>query len=163
MAYIASMRVQIILVCLGGFLANCAGSLSSIDPPIEPEPDYRAIIAKNLRSPIVTPVAATVNSNFFDERGNIFLNPKRIGSIEIADSQRRVFHNTSGWTWMTCIQAQGGEINGTFAIFIAGNTIVDARRAVLTDRCEGLNYHPLDLRPPEANQAVKKRRRESKP
>jgi hypothetical protein len=169
------MRVQIILVCLGGFLANCAGSLHSVAPPIEPEPNYRAIIAKNLRSPRVpsteptrptTPtaaetVAATVNSNFFDERGNIFLDPKKIGSIKIADSQRREFHNVFGWTWMTCIQAEGGEINGTFAIFISENAIVDARRSVLTDRCEGSNYQPLDLRPPEANRAVKKRRRES--
>jgi hypothetical protein len=62
---------------------------------------------------------------------------------------------------MTCIQAEGGEINGTFAIFISENAIVDARRSFLTDRCEGLNYQPLDLRPPEANRAVKKRRRES--
>jgi hypothetical protein len=162
MAYIASMRVQIILVCLSGFLANCAGSLSSVGPPIESEPNYRAIIAKNLRSPRAAIAAETVNSNFFEERGNIFLDPKKIGSIEIADSQRREFHNTFGWTWMTCIQAQGGEINGTFAIFIAGNTIVDARRGVLSDRCEGLSYQPLDLRPPEANQAAKKRRRESK-
>lgn len=155
------MRVQIILVCLGGFLANCAGSPSSVDPPIEPEPNYRVIVAKNLRSPRAETVADTVNSNFFEERGNIFLDSKKIGSIEIADSQRREFHNTFGWTWMTCIQAQGGEINGTFAIFIAGNTIVDARRSVLIDRCEGLNYQPLDLGPPEANQVAKKRRRES--
>jgi len=155
------MRVQIILVCLGGFLANCAGSPYSVDPPIEPEPNYRAIVAKNLSSPRAETVADTANFNFFEERGNIFLDSKKIGSIKIADSQRREFHNTFGWTWMTCIQAQGGEINGTFAIFIAGNTIVDARRSVLIDRCEGLNYQPLDLRPPEANQVAKKRRRES--
>ncbi len=61
---------------------------------------------------------------------------------------------------MTCIQVQG-EINGTFAIFISGNAIVDARRNVLIDGCEGLNYQPLDLRPPEADQALKKLRRES--
>ena len=155
------MRVQIILVCLGGFLANCAGSPYSVDPPPEPEPNYRAIVAKNLSSPRAETVADTANFNFFEERGNIFLDSKKIGSIKIADSQRREFHNTFGWTWMTCIQAQGGEINGTFAIFIAGNTIVDARRSVLIDRCEGLNYQPLDLRPPEANQVAKKRRRES--
>ncbi len=171
MAHIASMRAQIVLVCLVGLLANCAGSLSPVAPPIEPEPNYQAIIAKNLRSPRATPtttVAATVAEivgapdeyKFFDERGNIFLDPKKIGSIKIAVSQRRVFHNTYGWTWMTCIQVQG-EINGTFAIFISGNTVVDARRNVLTDGCEGLNYQPLDLRPPEADQALKKRRRES--
>ncbi len=157
------MRVQIVLVCLGGLLANCAGSLSSVDPPVEPEPNYRAIIAKNLRSPRVTPtttVTANDDYNFFDERGNIFSDPKKIGSIKIADSQRREFNNTLGWTWMTCIQVQG-EINGTFAIFISGNAIVDARRNVLTDGCEGLNYQPLDLRPPEADQALKKLRRES--
>ena len=163
MAHIASMRVQIVLVCLGGLLANCAGGLSPVAPPIEPEPNYRAIIAKNLRSPRVTPtttVTATDENKFFDERGNIFLDPKKIGSIKIANSQRREFFNTYGWTWMTCIQAQG-EINGTFAIFISGNTIVDARRNVLADGCEGLNYQPLDLRPPEADQALKKRGREN--
>ncbi len=163
MAHIASMRAQIVLVCLVGLLANCAGSLSPVAPPIEPEPNYQAIIAKNLRSPratLTTTVTAADEYKFFDERGNIFLDPKKIGSIKIAVSQRRVFHNTYGWTWMTCIQVQG-EINGTFAIFISGNTVVDARRNVLTDGCEGLNYQPLDLRPPEADQALKKRRRES--
>jgi hypothetical protein len=170
-AHTASMRAQIALVCLGGFLGSCAESVPSLDPPIDPAPNYRAIIAKNLRSSRVTPpsdprlktpegAASAVGINFFDERGNIFSDPKKVGSIEVADSQRQELNDAFGWTWMTCIRAQGGEINGTFAVFISGNAIVDSRRSILTDRCEGLKYQPLDLRPPEVNPVVKKHHRD---
>jgi len=152
------------LACLTAMLAGCAGGLASYEPPAEPAPNYREIIAKNLMSPRLTPVITTkptdaATDSFFDDKGNIFLDPKKIGLVEIADSQRREV-STIGWAWMTCIRLSGGETNGTYAIFVSGGAIVEARRSVLTDRCEEFNYQPLDLKPLETNRPIKKRRGE---
>jgi hypothetical protein len=163
-AHIAPMRSKIALACLTAMLAGCAGGLASYEPPAEPAPNYREIIAKNLMSPRLTPVITTkptdaATDSFFDDKGNIFLDPKKIGLVEIADSQRREV-STIGWAWMTCIRLSGGETNGTYAIFVSGGAIVEARRSVLTDRCEEFNYQPLDLKPLETNRPIKKRRGE---
>jgi len=151
--HISAMRRQIALAVLVELLASCApGVVPYGDSSLEREPNYEAIITQNLRSPRTEPGVdqkiANINSTFFGERGNIFSNPKKIGFVEIADSGRRVINNTIGWTWMTCIRAQIGDTRGTYAIFISGNAVVDARLSIVADRCDGLNYRPLDFRTP---------------
>ena len=159
------MRSKIALACLTGLLSGCVGGLASYEPPVEAAPNYREIIAKNLMSPRLTPVIPSkptdaATTPFFDDKGNIFLDPTKMGFVEIADSQQWEV-STIGWAWKTCIRLSGGETNGTYAIFVSGGAIVEARRSVLTDRCEEFNYQPLDLKPPETNRPIKKRRRES--
>ena len=158
------MRSKIALACLTGLLSGCVGGLASYEPPVEAAPNYREIIAKNLMSPRLTPVIPSkptdaATTPFFDDKGNIFLDPTKMGFVEIADSQRREV-STIGWAWKTCIRLSGGETNGTYAIFVSGGAIVEARRSVLTDRCEEFNYQPLDLKPLETNRPIKKRRGE---
>jgi hypothetical protein len=149
-----------LLCLLGCFLAGCAADEGHINPPAEPEPDYRTIIANNLKSSRLAPQkrADESSSEFFDGTGNIFANPKKIGSVEIADSQRLELTNI-GWAWMTCIRVQTGQPLGTFAIFISKGAIVDARRSISPDRCEEMNYRPLDLQAhPEAKPDHPKKR-----
>ena len=143
------MRTPIALAVVGALLASCTPRMPYLDSSVEPEPNYGAIIAQNLRSPRIEPAGnqqnADIKAGFFGERGNIFSDPKDIGFVEIANSGRRELNNTLGWTWMICIRAQVRNTRDTYAIFIAGNTIVDARHSVLTDRCDGLYYRPLDI------------------
>jgi hypothetical protein len=149
-AHITAMRRQIALAVLVELLASCApGVVPYGDSSLEREPNFEAIITQNLRSPRTEPAEtqkiADINSTFFSERGNIFSNPKKIGFVEIADSGRRVIDSTIGWTWMTCIRAQVGDTRGTYAIFISGNAIVDARNSVIPDRCDAFKYRPVDI------------------
>jgi hypothetical protein len=164
-AHMTTMRrQQLALFCLlSCFLTGCAADQVNINPPAEPEPDYRTIIANNLRSSRLAPQkrADEPSSEFFDGTGNIFANPKKIGSVEIADSQRLELSN-NGWAWMTCIRIQTGEPLGTFAIFISKGAIVDARRSISPDRCEEMIYRPLALQAhPEADHPKKRRRKKN--
>jgi hypothetical protein len=85
-------------------------------------------------------------NELFNESGNIFADPKEIGPVEIADTQRQVMSASLGWTWMTCIKAQIGKAYNTYAIFIVGNSIVDARISVLADRCDDFHFQQLNWR-----------------
>jgi hypothetical protein len=129
------------------FLTGCGVAPMSYESPLGAPPNYRSIIAENLRSPRSPPLRASQSANeLFNESGNIFADPKEIGSVEIADTQRQVMSASLGWTWMTCIKAQVGKAYNTYAIFIVGNSIVDGRISVLADRCDDFHFQQLNWR-----------------
>jgi len=92
-------------------------------PTATPDPTYGTLMATRLKNTFST------------------LPPN--DSVEI--SQLRWVHNISGWSWLACIHLQDKGQRRTYAMFMQGNAIIDARYAVETDSCETPPYSLLDL------------------
>jgi len=50
-----------------------------------------------------------------------------------------------GWSWLACVHFRDRGQLRTYAIFIQGNAVIDARYAVETDACAAQSYAPFDL------------------
>lgn len=128
--------IALLLLCA----APPALAQPSPGPPQQPTPNYRAIIARSLR---VKDKYGQTGLEHFTNRGGIFKDNARIEHVEIADSIHMVQTNFYGWAWQTCIRLDLNGSRAVYAVFIAGNSVVDARTAVAIDRCERSNFVPL--------------------
>jgi hypothetical protein len=143
-------RKSLIVLCaavlLGGGGGCVSTSSSSIDAPT-PAPNYRAIIAKNLKAKPGSgdPRDPSVPT-YFTDRGGIFREDKNIENAEVSDAIRMVQTNFLGWAWETCIRLNAANSPATYAVFISDGRVVDARAANPTDNCESGNYAPLEIR-----------------
>jgi hypothetical protein len=111
-------------------------------PPLAPVPNYRAIIVKSLR--VKEKYGAEPEAiPYFTSRRGIFPASAKIDHVEAADTIKMVQTNYFGWAWQTCIRL---NINGkpvTYAVFISEGRVVDARSAIVIDKCETERYAPL--------------------
>jgi hypothetical protein len=82
-------------------------------PELAPDPSYRDVIAKHLKT--------------------TFKNYSSYEAFEI--SNPRWVHSFQGWTWLVCVRFQAQGHKRTYALFVSGSNIVDARYAVNTDEC----------------------------
>jgi hypothetical protein len=120
----------------------------TLAPPSEPAPDYRAIVKRSLqqkkgRSEQLSgaPDASSRQDRMIPGTGGAFANASSFRKVEIS-GLRHVLHDT-GWAWLTCIRVHPQSGDRTYAIFIAGGQIVDARGGVISDQCERQTYQPL--------------------
>jgi hypothetical protein len=60
-------------------------------------------------------------------------------------SQPRWVETFIGWNWLICVQLQDQGHRRTYALFMNGSAIIDARYAVQTDACGAQTYSALDL------------------
>jgi hypothetical protein len=120
----ATLRLPAILLALA-VLAGCSDmALPKDNPaPAAPDPSYGKIVADRLKSTFkaLPPTAA----------------------VEI--SQPRRTHTVTGSNWVTCVHFQDQGRRRTYALFLNGSAIVDARYAVQTDGCDSVSYSALDL------------------
>ena len=138
-------------------LSGCRGESAFLlnEPPAERPPNFRAIIAESLRIKNETDPRIESDLNYFVDRGGIFLPTTKIDDLEISDSIRMVHTNRHGWAWLTCIHLNANGSPVTYAVFISGNHVVDARVAVVIDNCDQGNYTPLIVS--EAQSSANKR------
>jgi hypothetical protein len=87
------------------------------------EPDYRRLVAGNIKT--------------------MFPNPAALGTLEISGI-RRVDH-LRGPAWLTCLKLDAKGTPQHYAIFIIGNKIVDSRAGIVIDRCYNETYTPFDM------------------
>jgi hypothetical protein len=111
-------------------------------PPQSAAPNYRAIIAKSLhvKEKFATEPEAIP---YFTSRRGIFPASAKLDHVEAADTIRMVQTNYFGWAWQTCIRL---NLNGkpvTYAVFISDGRVVDARSAIVVDKCEREHFTPL--------------------
>ena len=138
---IAALAVFAAGLCASGAAFAQAGGPPQ-GPPTAPTPNYRAIIAKSLRVKDKFTVETT-EIPYFTSRGGIFPATAKIDHVEAADTIRMVQTNFYGWAWQTCIRL---NLNGkpvTYAVFISEGRVVDARSAIVVDKCERDHYAPL--------------------
>jgi hypothetical protein len=74
---------------------------------------------------------------------SLFKNLSPNDAVEISES--RWVQSDKGWSWLACVHFQDRGHRRTYALFLKGSEIVDARYAVQTDACEAQIYSPLDL------------------
>jgi hypothetical protein len=150
---------------LSAVLSGCVGESASLltEPPAERPPNFRAIIVASLRmkSDIRQNVDAQSNLNYFVDRGGIFPSKTTIDDVKISDAIRMVQTNMHGWAWLTCMRLNANGSPVTYAVFITGNHVVDARIAVAIDNCDQGNYAPLTVSEAQssANKKVPKKPR----
>jgi hypothetical protein len=60
-------------------------------------------------------------------------------------SPLRWVHAETGWNWLTCLRYDDHGATRFYAFFIAGNSIVNSRYDVRTDRCAAQQYVPFDV------------------
>jgi hypothetical protein len=133
-----------ILVVTAGL---CGGGASSAqtgaNPPTQPTPNYRAIIAKSLKAKDTVTVGGQSPATYFLDRGGIFSPDAKLDHVEVWDSIKMVQTMYNGWAWQTCLRL---NLNGkpvTYAVFIAEGHVIDARSALVIDSCEKAQYVPL--------------------
>lgn len=95
---------------------------SEAAPPATPPP-YVSLAANYLR-------AALKDRAAYDDF--------RISGLRWVDSIK-------GWSWLACVHFQDHGHLRTYAIFIQGDAVVDARYAVETDTCATQTYTQFDL------------------
>jgi hypothetical protein len=91
--------------------------------PSGPEPPYVSLIATYLRS--------------------VFADRTPYDGFEI--SGLRWVHSIRGWSWLACVHFRDHGHPRSYALFIQGDSVVDARYAVETDACESQTYTQFDL------------------
>jgi hypothetical protein len=72
-----------------------------------------------------------------------FKNLSPADPVEI--SQPRWVDTFIGSNWLICVQLQDQGHRRTYALFMNGSAIIDARYAVESDACGAQTYSPLDL------------------
>jgi hypothetical protein len=82
-------------------------------PELAPDPSYRDVIANRLKT--------------------TFKDYSSYEAFEI--SSPRWVHSFQGWAWLVCVRFRAQGRNRTYALFVNGSNIIDARYAVKTDEC----------------------------
>jgi hypothetical protein len=121
----------------------------------EAPPNMRAIIAANLQKPDPDPTVPAAFSGVVPGEMTIFPAKRQVSEVEISDAARRTLTMLHGWTWQTCLRATVGGRRITLAVFVARNHVIDARTALIADRCDEANYAPLSLVRPQPRPSTK--------
>ena len=145
--------IQILSAVLSGCVGKSAFLLN--EPPAERPPNFRAIIVESLRIKSETAPRTQSELNYFVDRGGIFPPTTKIDDVKISDAIRMVQTNMHGWAWLTCMRLNANGSPVTYAVFITGNHVVDARVAVAIDNCDQGNYTPFIVS--EAQSSANKR------
>jgi hypothetical protein len=91
-------------------------------PASGPDPSYRDIVAGYLK--------------------DTFKDHSLYGAFEISDPRR--VHSFQGWNWLTCVRFLDHGQRRSYALFLDGGKVVDARYAVQTDQCGVQTYTALE-------------------
>ena len=91
-------------------------------PPIE-QPAYAAVAAKYIASTMADRAA--------------------FENFEI--SGLRWVHGLKGWSWLACVHFTDRGHLRTYALFLQGDAVIDARYAVQSDACGSQSYTPFDV------------------
>jgi hypothetical protein len=140
-----SAAASVAVVAVAAILFGCGTSSAqpSANPPTQPTPNYRAIIAKSLKAKDTVTVAGQSPATYFLDRGGIFGPDAKLDHVDVSDSIKMVQTMYNGWAWQTCLRL---NLNGkpvTYAVFISEGRVVDARSALAIDSCEKAQYVPL--------------------
>jgi len=110
------------LLIAATMLTQCSAVLP--EDPTQPTPpaNYGALISTTLKS---------------------FKNLASYSNFQI--SPLRWVHAETGWSWLTCLRYDDHGVARFYSFFIAGNSIVNARYDVRTDRCAAQQYVPFDV------------------
>jgi hypothetical protein len=104
-------------------LPSCSELAQPSGVPSGPEPPYVALVAKHLQS--------------------AFKDRSAFEGFEI--SGVRWVHTIKGWTWLSCVHFTDHSHRRSYAVFIQGDAVVEARYAVETDACESQTYTQFDV------------------
>lgn len=85
------------------------------------EPDYRAIVARNI--------------------GAIVGDPSKIGGLEISGARRA--EAFKGPSWLVCLKSSVYTLPRYYAAYIQNDKLIESRLAVVLDQCEGQPYGPF--------------------
>jgi hypothetical protein len=111
-------------VMLGGCSASeIVQNLPSPSVSDLPEPDYRRIVAANIKA--------------------IFPGEAASGDLEISGA--RLVDHLKGPAWLTCLKLDAHGKPQQYAIFIQGDKIIDSREGIVIDQCYKQSYTPLDI------------------
>jgi hypothetical protein len=91
--------------------------------PSGPEPPYVSLVSRYLQSTLA-------NRAIYE-------------GFEI--SGLRWVHSIKGWSWLACVHFADHGHRRSYALFIAGDAVIDARFAVETDACDAQTYTPFDV------------------
>ena len=133
----------ILAVMAGLFGCGVSFAQPGANPPTQPTPNYRAIIAKSLKAKDTVTAGVQSPATYFLDRGGIFGPDAKLDHVEVSDSIKMVQTMYNGWAWQTCLRL---NLNGkpvTYAIFIADGHVIDARSALAIDGCEKAQYVAL--------------------
>jgi hypothetical protein len=143
-------------LALAANLAACPAQAVTADASgEEAPPNMRAIIAANLQRPDPDPTVPAAYSGAVPGEMTIFPAARHVSDVEISDAARRTLTMLRGWTWQTCLRATVGGKRITLAVFVARNRVVDARTALIADRCDEGNYAPLPVKRPQPRPSTK--------
>jgi hypothetical protein len=111
-------------VMLGGCSASeIVQNLPSPSVSDLPEPDYRRIVAANIKA--------------------IFPGEAASGDLEI--SGVRLVDHLKGPAWLTCLKLDAHGKPQQYALFIQGDKIIDSREGIVIDQCYKQSYTPFDI------------------
>ena len=86
-------------------------------------PDHRRVVADDIRT--------------------VFPDQANLGELEISDV--RPVEHLKGPAWVTCLKVDARGNPQSYAIFIQGNKIIDARLGIVIDQCHKQAYTPLHI------------------
>jgi hypothetical protein len=101
---------------------NSLLATNEVIPESGPDPSYREIVAKHLKS--------------------TFKDYSPYDAFEISDP--RWVHSFKGWNWLICVRFEDHGHKRIYTLFLDGDNIVDARYAVQTDQCGTQAYGPFE-------------------
>jgi hypothetical protein len=117
------------ILALAFVLGSCSGSEMVQNwgsaPASDPQPDYRRIVANNIRK--------------------IFPGQALAGELEISGA--RLVDHLKGPAWLTCLKLDARGHPQEYALFIQGDKIIDWRSGVVMDECYKETYTPLQAVP----------------
>jgi hypothetical protein len=126
-----------ILLCLQrfGVAAQCAALLAAC-----------ALLEQCSTVPVESTAAPSPPSNYGALASNTvkgFQPFTTYSDFEI--SAPRWVHAETGWNWLVCLRYEDRRQRRYYAIFIQGDSVVNSRYDILTDRCGAQQYVPFDL------------------
>jgi hypothetical protein len=109
-------------------LGGCSGSelVQNLESPSLtdlPQPDYRRIVAANVKT--------------------IFPAQAALGDLEI--SGVRLVDHLKGPAWLTCVKLDAHGTPQQYAVFIQGDKVIDSRAGIVLDQCYKQTYTPLEI------------------
>jgi hypothetical protein len=115
--------VLALAVTLGGCSASEIVQGWTAPPPVADltQPDYRRIIADNLKS--------------------IFPANSSLGELEISGA--RLVDHLKGMAWIVCLKLDAHGSPQLYAIFIQDGKIIDQRAGIVIDQCYKETYAPF--------------------
>jgi hypothetical protein len=124
-----------ILRCAQRFGARCVALLAAC-----------ALLAQCSAVPMESAAAPSLPSNYGVLASNTvkgFQQFKTYSDLGIAAP--RWVHVETGWNWLVCLRYEDRGHRRYYAIFIQGDSVVNSRYEILTDRCGAQQYVPFDL------------------